>query len=612
MLTRPSGEASRNRGRAGRRVGLVLGATLALALGCGSRPAGPRTGAAPTPTPLAAESGWTLDPAVSSDGRSLVYASDRDGAGVVHLWIRPFAGGESRRLTEGAHDDHDPAFSPDGRTIAYRSEAEGGGLYLVSIEAGKSCLLASGGNRPRYSPDGRWIVFWAALPQEKSRTGLFLVDATGGQPRAIFAEFHSARDAAWSPDGRSLIFSGCRDAGSCDWWAGPAEGGEAVATGASKLFRDQHLAGPPSPDLWRSVGNTIVFAGKASEKTRLWALDLTPNPWRATAPPRRLTSGESDERSPANGPDGAIVFASRSENIDLWSLPIDADQAKPAGSLTRLTTDPSIDQRPSLSLDGKRIAWETSRGGNFEVWVKDLVSGQEKGLTAGPLREHMPALSRDGARLVYDAHDGEKVTVLESAFDGSQPVKVWEENVGQGSFQWTAGNDSVLYFHRQLPGTVGLMNLATKKRTVLLRHPKFNLSLSDARLSPDGRSIAFPVPFAPHRSRLAVARLSGKVIEDEKDWTWLTPESFNASQPEWSPNGKWLYFLSDRGGHLAVWALPVAGGKPTQEPRLVLDFPLMKLTISGMRPRDIGLAVAKDKLALGVAESSGGLWAVRP
>ncbi len=78
----------------------------------------------------------------------------------------------------------------------------------------------------------------------------------------------------------------------------------------------------------------------------------------------------------------AIAIASWAENIDIWLLPLDANRARPTGTLTRLTSDPSIDQRPSLSLDGKKIAWETSRGGNFEVWVKDLVSGEEKGLTS--------------------------------------------------------------------------------------------------------------------------------------------------------------------------------------------------------------------------------------
>ncbi|MFN0172079.1 MAG: hypothetical protein ACKV22_37220 [Bryobacteraceae bacterium] len=594
-----------------RRRSIVAPLALLLVLGCGSPRWRSRGEKPASPAPLGKEAAWVLDPAVSPDDRSLAYASDRDGAGAVHLWLRPVAGGDARRLTDGPYDDHDPAFSPDGRTLAYRSEAAGGGIYLISIEGGKPRLLVKGGHRPRFSPDGRWIAFWAALPKGNSRTGLFLIDTGGGELRAIHSQFHSARDAAWSPDGRSLIFTGCRDADSCDWWVGPAEGAAAMPTGSAQRFREKHLAGVPPPDVW-VPGNTIIFAGKTGEKTRLWAMDLTPDPWRAGTP-WRLTSGDGDERSPAAGRDGRIVFASRSENVDLWSLPLDADQAKRTGALSRLTTDPSIDQRPSLSLDGKRVAWETSRGGNFEVWVKDLPSGQEKGLTSGPLREHMPALSRDGAKLVYDAHDGEKVTVFESAFGGGEPVKVSEENVGQGSFQWTAKGDSVLYFHRQPPGTVGLMNLVTKERTVLLRHPKFNLSLADARLSPDGRSIAFPVPFAPHRSRLAVARLGGKVIEDERDWTWLTPESFNASQPEWSPNGRWLYFLSDLSGTLAVWALPLsAAGKPREAPRLILDFPGMRLTIAGMRPRDIGLSVAKDKLALGVAESSGGLWSVRP
>ena len=301
----------------------------------------------------------------------------------------------------------------------------------------------------------------------------------------------------------------------------------------------------------------------------------------------------------------SIVFAGRAQNIDIWILPLDADRASPTGTLTRLTRDPAIDQRPSLSVDGRTIAWETNRSGNFDVWVKDLVSGEEKAITRGPLREHMPALAPGGSKLVYDAHDGEKVTLFMIDLRRPDPVKVWEENVGQGSFQWTHRGDEVLYFHREPPGSVGLMNLSTKKRTALLRHPKLNLSLADARLSPDGRWIAFPVPLDARRSRIAVARLSGKVIEDESDWSYLTPENFGASQPEWSPNGRWLYFLSDQSGKLAVWSLSLSGEmRPLGMPRLILDPATERLSINSMRPRDIGLSIARDKLALAVTESS--------
>ena len=91
---------------------------------------------------------------------------------------------------------------------------------------------------------------------------------------------------------------------------------------------------------------------------------------------------------------GSLVFVARAENIDIWILPLDADRARPTGALTRLTSDPAVDQRPSLSADGRRIAWETSRGGNFEVWIRDLVSGEEKAVTSGPLREHTQAEPR--------------------------------------------------------------------------------------------------------------------------------------------------------------------------------------------------------------------------
>ena len=91
------------------------------------------------------------------------------------------------------------------------------------------------------------------------------------------------------------------------------------------------------------------------------------------------------------------------------------------------------------------------------------------------------------------------------------------------------------------------------------------------------------------------------------------PETMNSFQPEWSPNGKWLYFLADQTGRLAVWALRLSAEmKPLSAPKSILDFPGVRLTIAEMRPRDIGLAVAKDKLALAVAEYSGTIWFGRP
>lgn len=504
------------------------------------------------------------EPALSHDGKTLAYVT-----GEGDLWIRPAAGGTARLL---AHDAHEPSLSPDGEAVVYRRGGNGG-IHMVLAAGRAARLLARDGRHPRFSPDGRLIAY-------DTGAGLFVLEANGAQPRRIHA---SGTHAAWSADGQRLVFQVCATADACDWWTSRVDGSQAALA----------VKGRPSPpDAWLSNGRVLF-----TDKHRLWTLDLN------GGAPQRLTSADRDERNPATAGDGRIVYASRAENVDVYLLPLDADRARTHGPLTRVTTDASVDQRPTLSLDGKHLAWETSRGGNFEVWVKDLASGQERAVTNGPLREHMPTLSRDGAKLLYDAHDGDTVTVLEASFAGGEPVKIWEENVGQGSFQWSADGASALYFHRAPPGTVGLMNLTTKQRTPLLRHPKLNLSLADARLSPDGRAIAFPVPYAPHRSRLAVAQIvAGKVIEDEREWTWRTPAAWNAAQPEWSPNGAWLYFLGDQSGELAIYATK---GSAT---RLILKFPRAGASLAEMRPRDIGLAVAKDKLAFGATAYTSQLW----
>lgn len=551
-----------------------------------------------------------LDPAVSPDGRSLVFASSRGAVGAVHLWLQSSPGSEPRQLTTGAFDNYEPAFSPDGRTIAYRSEARGGGVYLIAAESGKPRLFAPSGRRPRFAPDGRHIAYWA---ENGTKSGVYVQSTSKRKAVPLFGNLPSAHHPVWSPDGKQVLFAGCRDASAagCDWWVGAADGSAPAATGASKFFQQLRLEGLPAPELWLT-NNRIVFTARKGEETRLWVLSLRPSDWQATGPAARLTSGAKDERSPSATADGRIVYASRDLNVDVWSLPLRADAGAVTGMLQRITSHPDVDQRPSLSLDGTHVAWETSRGGNFEVWVKDLVSGAEKGLTNGPLREHMPAIAPDGKRLVYDTHDGEKVTVLESAFDGGAPLKIHEENTGQGSFQWTRGGE-VLYFHREPPGTVGLLNLATKKRTVLLRHPKWNLSIADARISPDGRWIVFPVPYAPHRSRIAIAPVSGAVIDQESSWQYLIPDTFNSAQPEWSPSGEWLYFLSDQNGKQAVWAMKMSReGKPASSPTLILDLPGPGLSFAEMRPRDIGLSVATDKLALGVTQYGGTIWSLKP
>jgi WD40 repeat protein len=104
---------------------------------------------------LTSDEGLTAFPTLSTDGKLVAYASDRAGRGDFDIWMQPTSGKEAIRLTDHVADDYDPHFSPDNSQIVFRSDRDGGGIYLVPALGGQARLLARGGRRPRFSPDGR-------------------------------------------------------------------------------------------------------------------------------------------------------------------------------------------------------------------------------------------------------------------------------------------------------------------------------------------------------------------------------------------------------------------------------------------------------------------------
>ena len=122
---------------------------------------------------------------VSPDGRLVVFET------LGKLWIKPMAGGEPRRLTndEAAMEAY-PSWSTDGRTLVYVrwTDAGLGEVRTIAASGGRSRAITPAGHyaRPRFSPDGRMVVFekdrggYLSSPRGSAEPGVYRVAASGG------------------------------------------------------------------------------------------------------------------------------------------------------------------------------------------------------------------------------------------------------------------------------------------------------------------------------------------------------------------------------------------------------------------------------------------------
>jgi Tol biopolymer transport system component len=405
-------------------------------------------------------SGKDAGPSASPDGKTIAFTSARDGRS--RIWLKQLATGEEVALTAGPSDST-PRFSPDGSTLLFlRGAAAPYGLFRVPTVGGEPRRIADGlASEPSWAPDGQRIALTrASIPSGVPDT-LLTLSADGDDERRVALVTDAALlDVRWSPDGLSIgaltnlrtnfaaqqsivafdAASGKRRllyqpaAGTLfGGWAWTGSGGLVVSEattqsgrGGSRLRLVPRGGGPPETLLFlqkppgrldvAGPGRVVVEQRSPTQNLAEWPLDLKGPSGANGTPSRWLTRGASVDRQPVFSPDGTrLAFNSdRGGNLDIWELEL------ATGAVRRLMVAAGDDWDPAYTRDGKHVLWSSNRSGNYEVWIAESDGGRARRLTDDGVDAENPTATPDGRWIVYASANPAKAGVWKARPDGSE------------------------------------------------------------------------------------------------------------------------------------------------------------------------------------------------
>ena len=130
-----------------------------------------------------------------------------------------------------------------------------------------------------------------------------------------------------------------------------------------------------------------------------------------------------------------------------------------------------------------------------------------------------------------------------------------------------------------------------------------------ARFSPDERSIAFVARLDSGHSRIMIAPYQDETRSPESSWIALTAGTSWETAPQWSPDGKVIYFTSSRDGFRCIWAQRLDGShKPAGAPFALYHFHTSRRSPALVPFNGMDMSIGRDEIFLSLGELSGTIW----
>lgn len=229
--------------------------------------------------------------------------------------------------------------------------------------------------------------------------------------------------------------------------------------------------------VWSPDGRSIAFVSFRDTLAGKWSLgpgslyiaDFDPVAGASGGNTIRLTDDGGSDGWPTWAPKGQrLAFESdRSGNWDIWVINRDGS------GLVNLTQSPENERYPAWSPDGKKLAFTTKRSGSWNVWVMGADGSNPANLTKTPDRDRYAMWSPDGKKIAFNtSRDGNQEIYVMNA-DGSNPINVSNApDSVEGLADWSPdGKRLVLYSDRPGNKDLFIVDLTSGKWTNITKHP---------------------------------------------------------------------------------------------------------------------------------------------
>ena len=508
---------------------------------------------------------WLRYPAISPDGKSIAFGYKGD------IYLVAATGGTAMPLTIHEAQDMMPVWSHDGKSIAFASDRNGNfDVFVMPSTGGTPVRISynSAGDYPfDFSPDDKQIIFGSARNVQASNVrfysprlfqNLYTVSVAGGRPLLLSGA--GMERAHYNSKGSEIVFEDRK--GYEDPWRKHHTSSVTrdvwtmdVKNGTYKKISD--FAGEDREPVYSSDDEAVYYLSEKNGNQNIYKKMM-----RATSPERQLSSFKTNPvRHLSISRANTLCFTN---DGDIYTL---SDGGSPKKVPVQILNDGRQNAEKNvtvngnvgsfaLSPNGKEIAFVT-RG---EIFVTSVDGTQTKRITNTPEQERMVEWAPDGKSLIYAAERNDNWDIYTSSIVRKEEPYFYASTVlkeepliatGAEEFlpKYSPNGKEVAYLENR--NLLRVYNIDTKQTHTLIPKGR-NYSYGDGDLdfnwSPDGKYvIADDEYFGFGGSHAAIIKADGS-------GTAVHPinSGFGEDNPKWAMGGKLMTWTNNKEGRRSL------------------------------------------------------------